>query len=123
MTKRKTKRSSSAPGATNHESVKESVDKRASRSTIVVGGEGGWNSAEDLKQRGLDALNTSGDIVLDFSQINHLEAGGLQVVLAVRTACTSTGKSLDLVNVSPGLRAWFEQCGGADHLFSNCAGN
>jgi hypothetical protein len=25
--------------------------------------------------------------------------------------------------VSPGLRAWFEQCGGADHLFSNCAGN
>jgi anti-anti-sigma factor len=113
------KRSSSAPKAKKNDRAAGGSATRAPQHTIAVAGESGWASAEELKERAVDALNTSAHIALDFSRIDYVEAGGLQVVLAIRAACVKTEKSLELVNVSPELRGWFEQCGGAEHLFSS----
>lgn len=118
------KRRSSAPrrGA-KQQCAEDVVAGQASRSIVAVAEDGGWAPAEQLKDRALEAASTSDHVALDFAGIDHLEASGLQVILACNAACKSSGKSLELLNVSSGLRVWFDHCGATDHFFSESAVN
>ena len=99
----------------------EGAESPAPEHVIAVAGESGWIPAEDLKSRAMDALTSSGSVTLDFAQVEYLEASGLQVALAIVAACSGAGKALSLIHVSPNLKAWFEQCGAASHLLTDCA--
>lgn len=120
------KRRSSAPAGkrgAQQQCAEGVVEVQASRSIVAVVEDGGWAPAQQLKDRALEAAITSNNIALDFSGIDHLEASGLQVILACSADCKSAGKSLELLNVSSGLRVWFDHCGASEHFFPESAVN
>ena len=84
---------------------------------LVAQNSGQWLPAEDLKEMALKALAESRDISLDLSQIDHLDASALQILLALDLECKRAERVLHIENASPVLRQWFEYSGAVAALF------
>ena len=78
---------------------------------------------EDMREAALKVLEQGNDLVLNLQNVDHLDASALQVLLAVDLEQKNRGRQLDLVNVSPNLRQWFEYSGAAGHFFQDGAGS
>jgi ABC-type transporter Mla MlaB component len=50
------------------------------------------------------------------SQVEYLDAGALQILLALDAEQKSQGRHLELANASTHLRQWFDYAGAADHF-------
>jgi ABC-type transporter Mla MlaB component len=70
--------------------------------------------AAEMRVAALAALAFGNDSFLGVNEIDHLDAGALQILLALQTAREAHGRSLHLVNVSSLLLPWFEYAGAAD---------
>jgi ABC-type transporter Mla MlaB component len=77
---------------------------------------GEWLPGEELRAAALDAAHTSSDVTLDLSDVDHLDGGTLQILLALDKDRREKGLSLHLVNASALLARWFEYAGAAAHL-------
>ena len=93
------------------------------RVTIDVESAGDWMPVEDMREAALKVLEQGNDLVLNLQNVDHLDASALQVLLAVDLEQKNRGRQLDLVNVSPNLRQWFEYSGAAGHFFQDGAGS
>jgi len=95
---------------------------------IVIGlvEDGQWIDAGAIREKARDAMEriaSSGsgkdggiDLALDAGEIEYLDAGVLQVLLAVRRECLAYGAVLSLLHVSPALEQWFAYAGAEDLL-------
>jgi anti-anti-sigma regulatory factor len=72
-------------------------------------------SAEEFRVEALRSI-PAGEVTLDLESVDHLDAGTLQVLLAVSAEQTRHDRPLPLVHLSPALRHWLEWTGAAQHL-------
>lgn len=77
---------------------------------------GEWLPGEELRAAALDAAHTTCDVTLDLSEVDHLDGGTLQILLALDKDRREKGLSLHLVNASALLSRWFEYAGAPAHL-------
>jgi anti-anti-sigma factor len=84
--------------------------------TIDAGQSGGWMPAEDLRETARTALVEGADVTVNLGSIDYLDASALQVLLALALDQKKAGHDLDLVNLSPELRPWFDYSGAASHF-------
>ena len=69
---------------------------------------------EDLHEAALAALAAGGDIALNLHGVDHLDAGALQVLLALDAEQRKRQRNLQLTNASSHLRQWFQFAGAVD---------
>ena len=72
-------------------------------------------SAEQFRESALRMIR-EGDVMLDLEGVDHLDASALQILLAIGVEQKNRGRTLRLLNTSPGLMQWFEWTGAASHL-------
>jgi anti-anti-sigma regulatory factor len=75
--------------------------------------------AEDLRVAALAAIEAGSDVAVNLAGVNHLDGSALQILLALDAEQKRRGQSLQLTNVSPHLRNWFELGGAADRFFAS----
>jgi len=73
--------------------------------------------AEELREAARQVLAEGKDIALNFHDVNHLDASLLQILLALQAEQTKQQRRVDLLNVSPSLRQWFDYSGATDNFF------
>lgn len=83
---------------------------------IAAASEGGWLPAEDLKQAALKASGQGRNVMISLDGIGHLDAGALQVLLALHAEQRQGGRSLELTDASPELCQWFDYSGASAQL-------
>lgn len=86
------------------------------QANIVIERCGDWIPADELRDAARNALETGGDVTADLARVDHLDAGTLQILLAVDAEQKQRGRTLTLANAFPHLRQWFEFAGVADHF-------
>jgi ABC-type transporter Mla MlaB component len=102
--------------------------------TLAAAHGGEWIDAGQLHQWAMEQLGlpvkgatadgrradrSAGDLAVDVAGLEFLEAGALQVLLALRSEQAHRGHRLHLLNPSQSLREWFEFAGAADLLDTN----
>jgi ABC-type transporter Mla MlaB component len=110
----------------NGEGTKKKAKRRADPSeagkdsdkaaTIHCSRSGEWLAGDELLAAALDAAHTTSDVTLDLADVDHLDAGTLQILLALANDRQQKGLSLHLVNASPLLSRWFEYAGATARL-------
>jgi anti-anti-sigma factor len=83
---------------------------------------GEWLPPEELHANALAAAQAATDITLDLSEVDHLDARALQILLALAHDRQEKGRALHLVNASPVLRQWFEYAGTSSYLSTQSSG-
>jgi ABC-type transporter Mla MlaB component len=83
--------------------------------TIRCSRSGEWLPAAELRVAALSAVDTP-EVTLDFAEVDHLEAGTLQILLALANQRRKKGLSLHWVNASAQLSQWLEYAGAPAHL-------
>jgi len=78
---------------------------------------GDWMPADELRETALAAVEAGRDVTLSLAGLNHLDASAMQIVLALDVEQKHRGRHLQLANVSPPLRQWFEYAGATGHFF------
>lgn len=56
-------------------------------------------------------------MTLNLKDVDHLDAGALQILLVLKIEQKKRGRQLDLIDVSPHLRRWFDHAGAVDRFF------
>lgn len=90
--------------------------KTPSHAAIEVQESGEWIAAAELKERSLEALKESKDLIFNLGNISHLDASALQILLAVDIEQKKQGRQLHLANVSADLRQWFQHAGSIERF-------
>jgi len=85
--------------------------------SICVERSGDWMPVEELQKAALEALQQGGDITLDLTNVDHLDASALQILLALDAEQKQRGHRLQLIRLSAQLRIWFGYAGALD-IFS-----
>lgn len=67
--------------------------------------------AEELQESAIAALSKEKNVTLNLDRLDHLDAGSLQILLALHAALEMRGHNLLLVKASPRLQQWFEFTG------------
>jgi len=75
-----------------------------------------WMPAEELRETALTAIEANQDITLNLEGLEYLDASSLQILLAFDKEQKKRGRHLNLANISPNLRQWFEYSGAAEFL-------
>jgi anti-anti-sigma regulatory factor len=88
---------------------------------IEVERSGDWMPVEDLREASLAASGAGNDVTVNLDRIDHLDASSLQILLALDVEQKKRGATLQLANLSPHLRQWFEFAGAAEHFFPHGA--
>lgn len=88
--------------------------KRAGTEILQAGQSGEWTEAEALKQNALRSLETGKSLTLDLSDLSHLDASALQILLAIQREQKTAGRQFNIANSSPELTAWFDLAGATD---------
>jgi ABC-type transporter Mla MlaB component len=83
---------------------------------------GEWLPGEELRTTAVEAAHTNADITLDLADVDHLDSGTLQILLALANDRREKGLCLHLVNASPLLRQWFEYAGAPSYLSAKLPG-
>jgi anti-anti-sigma regulatory factor len=87
-----------------------------SHAAIEVQESGEWIAAAELKERSLGALEEGKELIFNLSNISHLDASALQILLAVDIEQKKQGRQLHLANVSTDLRQWFQHAGSIERF-------
>lgn len=67
---------------------------------------------EELRSLALSSVNTDGNLTVNLEGVEYLDAGALQILLALAAERKKHGQALRLANASPTLSHWFEWAGG-----------
>lgn len=96
----------------------------AAAETVVDLARGGdWLPLEELRAAALSAAGAEGGVTLNLEGVDHLDAGVLQILLALAGDRKKRGGGLRLANVSPPLSRWFEYAGGGKAGFPDMGDN
>lgn len=76
----------------------------------------GWVSAEQLRLHALELLESNIDLTVDFNGMESLDAGTLQVLLALEIEQERKNLRLSVTGISPELLRWFEYAGAQGHF-------
>ncbi|MGA8938635.1 MAG: STAS domain-containing protein [Acidobacteriaceae bacterium] len=90
--------------------------KTPSHATIEVQESGEWIAAADLKETSLGALKEGKELIFNLSNVSHLDASALQILLAVDIEQKKQGRHLHLANVSTDLSPWFQHAGSMERF-------
>ena len=85
--------------------------------TIQATNGGDWLPAEQLRRALAEWLGQSGEATVNLGGVDYLDAGVLQVLLALAAEQRSRGADLRLVHASSSLRQWFGYAGAAQYFF------
>jgi anti-anti-sigma factor len=94
--------------------------------SMHLGRSGEWMDPAEMRQAAgkyfeWPEASTAGELALDLSGLEHLDASALQVLLAIRAEQLRRNGRLRLANASENLRKWFAWAG-ADDLFVGTPG-
>lgn len=104
------------PQITNADHEQITLDAPTSAAPVVsakvtASQAGEWLPVETLKAELIRTIAESESITIDVDNLNHLDGGALQVLLAAESQLKRNGKRLVLENVSAELNAWFGYAG------------
>jgi len=77
--------------------------------------------AEALRQAALDACGQATGVVVDWSAAEQIDSSVVQVLLALRTGLSATGRPFATTAAPPGVRTYLQN-GGFGDLFDEAAG-
>jgi len=117
MATERTKQHSDSSKAKLAHGAKPKAGVNLKQTTLEVGRSGDWMPAEELRVAALSAVEAANDATLHLGGINHLDASALQILLALDAEQKRCGRRLEVANVSPQLRQWFEYAGAAEQFF------
>ncbi|HEX3661415.1 MAG TPA: STAS domain-containing protein [Acidobacteriaceae bacterium] len=111
----------SGSGLPVHPENNESGKPTNSGITLQVARSGQWMEPAEMLLAARMHLNDGpgtvrGELALDLSGLEHLDASALQVLLAIRAEQHRRDGTLRLTNASGNLRKWFEYAGAAELL-------
>jgi anti-anti-sigma regulatory factor len=108
-------------GKTRRAHARPQAEQNPEQTCIEVERSGDWMPVEELRDAMLVAVAAGHDVTLNLARIEHLDASALQILLALETEQKKHGRRLELGNVSPHLRQWFEYAGAIEYLFRDGA--
>lgn len=88
---------------------------------LSVINDAGWVSAEQLRLHALELLESNTDLTIDFTNVESLDIGTLQVLLALELEQERKKLRLSITGVSSALLRWFEYSGAEDLLLTTPA--
>ena len=82
---------------------------------------GDWIPLDTMREAALSVLEQGKDLTVNLSNIGHLDASALQILLALDKEQKNRGRSLHLANASAQLRQWFQYSGASSNFFHDSA--
>jgi len=98
--------------------MKKRPGQRTTASKVLQAARAGdWPPPAEFIDLAKSAAASEGNHVVSLQEIDHLDAGSLQILLALQAELRKRGAELSLTHVSPALSQWFAYAG-ADQQFS-----
>jgi anti-anti-sigma factor len=98
------------------------VEDESGHFSINLFRSGEWLPPEELHAKAMEAAQATTDVTLDLTEVDHLDARALQILLALARDRQEKGRALHLLNASPVLRQWFEYAGTTSYLSTQSSG-
>ncbi len=97
------------------------TDKRGQKPTVTetvinVTRDGDWLPPDEFRAVALSAAQADGNLTVNLQGVDHLDAGALQILLALAAERKKRGGGLCLANASTSLSHWFEYAGGRENI-------